>query len=1053
MLIFVARWRLWCITALLVIAGAAAAPAGAQMVAGTKIPTFGATMGVDLKNDQQPYACQFISSTAPGNVLWPGEQADFTFQLVNHSSALLAGQGRVDLIAYGTRGQAGNIWEPDMFRIAVCGSVPIAYHVAAGGFENFTVRPAVPAKLGAYALVVDLGPAGRRFVTVFVRTFKADARPVQYPQLALDLTNVDVLTRLGACPNRMDFGFVAPSDPGFARWFADRCKELDGFQKAHLPIIVEFGAGSFFGPTQPLGRPRPWLDDQGVMTNKPKFDLAWLPAYDGQFKKLVKMFLKRYGWPRGPIIAVKFMNEPWEGVSISGWGADMLRYREIFTALCQATQEARREYGVDVLTGGCDSSTNTWDKLFSDGSEAFLPDLDFCSIHYQGMMAPSTIKAWVDRKGPRGRVRIWDTESWVANTDDRVAAVMATNLSAGYDRAVGVFGGNISQTSDALVRDAQGRPRRVPVTQTWSVAASIGAAEHFIGQRHFKELLFKNGLPWVMVFDGQPDAAGRPDPEDGTVVVVGDIGEEFGHDNVMFRNARGFREIAQRGQLKELQAQLAALPAHAPMATRTGLEQAIRRDENLSGATMTLQADGTRFSLYDFYGNAVAPENGQIVVPLDGRGFFLRGDGQPGSFAALLQAIRTSRVNGIEPLAKQVRDMLSPVDQPDSYFRLDLTNVLNRPVRGTLTVEVAGLKVDPAVQTVAFGPDETKVIRIGVSGPARPDNTYAMKMLFDAGPDGRSAHTEDLHVNQIARRTIKVDGDLSDWKGVLPQTIRTTVDSGPTLAQQAWLPFEKFPRGAAQGFATGYLAYDNANFYFAVKVADATPDGGTLRFATRDDDQYFYPETCQGPQLPAKPGQPVKMETLTWPQGVRRYSYRKAPVLPCGSAPRFDNVQIAFNVLDPSQKALYPCPPGTMPGYIGYQDTDYEYALNKVADQYGGGTEIWRLAVPGMPHKQFYPREPKSPYDGPVQNGQLVVVQGKTMRIEECAIPWTELPEVKKRLDAGQTIKFTFRVNDDHGNGCMELSRDRSVAKHNQLTFHPDWVEHWSNELEFSFQK
>lgn len=58
----------------------------------------------------------------------------------------------------------------------------------------------------------------------------------------------------------------------------------------------------------------------------------------------------------------------------------------------------------------------------------------------------------------------------------------------------------------------------------------------------------------------------------------------------------------------------------------------------------------------------------------------------------------------------------------------------------------------------------------------------------------------------------------------------------------------------------------------------------------------------------------------------------------------------------------------------------------------------------------------------------------------------------KKRLDKGEKIKFSFRVNDNTGVGCMELSKDRSVAKQG-LSFHVDWVEHWANEVEFGFEK
>jgi len=191
---------------------------------------------------------------------------------------------------------------------------------------------------------------------------------------------------------------------------------------------------------------------------------------------------------------------------------------------------------------------------------------------------------------------------------------------------------------------------------------------------------------------------------------------------------------------------------------------------------------------------------------------------------------------------------------------------------------------------------------------------------------------------------------------------------------------------------------------------------------------------------------------LTWPKNVRRYSYRNDPELPSGNFDNHDNIQIAFNVLEEEQKDLYPFPPGTMRGYTNYQCTDYEYALNPVAAKYGGGTEIWRLRAPGMPHKHFFPRQSASPKDGPVKNGQLMITRTGNTRIIEAAIPWSEIPEVKKKMDAHQTIKFSYRVNDNSSNDCMELSKERSVSKING-SFMVDWKLHWANELEFSFEK
>ena len=220
--------------------------------------------------------------------------------------------------------------------------------------------------------------------------------------------------------------------------------------------------------------------------------------------------------------------------------------------MAEAVEDARRDAGVDILIGGTSSTSNALDKLFADGTDTMLKRFDFCSIHYQGMQSSATIKKWVNRKNSlHGRVKIWDTESWVANTDDRVAAVVATNRSAGYDRAMGVYRGNICHTLPQKIRVADGSTKEIEILHAWSVAASIGATQHFIGERKFEELLFKNGLPWVTQFTGLPNEKNIINKEDGTLVVVGDIGEEFGPENVLFRTARGLKEQLHEAELKE----------------------------------------------------------------------------------------------------------------------------------------------------------------------------------------------------------------------------------------------------------------------------------------------------------------------------------------------------------------------------------------------------------------------------------------------------------------------------------------------------------------------
>jgi hypothetical protein len=916
--------------------------------------------------------------------------------------------------------------------------------------------------------------------------------------------------------------------------------------------------------------------------------------------------------------ATNIWNEPWEGISISGWGADSIRLREIFTARAKGVAQARAT-GVQVDNVGCESTTNTLDKLFADGSDTYLKWLDDISIHYQGLAAPALFRKWINRDSPYGRVKVWDTESFAANMDDRFSAVTAMNRAAGYDRVMGIFQGNVATpVSQGPVKLPDGTLRKVTASNVWSQAVAVGAATHFIGDRNLREILFKNGLPWVIVFDALKDKPGS-----GTVVVVGDVGDYYG-DTALFHTVRG---LAEAGEKEKLLAQLDALPADSP--DRPALEKELQTKPLLSGASMTVTDEKHEFELHDVYGNPVPESDGKFTVPLDNRGFYLGTNGAPGSFERLLTALQQARIDGYEPLEIVAHDLLAPVDQKPA-LHLTLTNVLNRPVSGKVTLTLGQLALQ-VPGDLSFQPHEVKEVEVPMTGgAASADNTYPLYVRFDAGGDGFAIHRENLHVNFIARKTIAVDGKLDDWKDILPQPVQSPPDSGPTFTEAAWFPFEKFSTAQQTAGATGYICYDDKNLYFAAKVDDPAPSPGTLRFATRNDDDYFYPEksyeyddaktllekddtwtsptradgalllpgsttersfamwssvagafamdlnlpeggykkvslyfvdpdtnhlgrrineitvadaasgkvlatttvsqygpgnyvslllsgkvrvvfrsktflpaslsgiffdpadnNAPAPATPAaaqvlapdlttrgswagkfgqdgylipgaapKPPAYVKVEFPAiaartehdWPEGVRRYSYRKKPELPFGSAPRFDNVQIAFNVIPEDQKDdMIPNPPGTMPHYSAFHDTDYEYALNPVAPAYGGGTEVWRCLVPGMPRKDFYPRQPASPYDGPVKNAQLAVTQDGGSRIFEVAIPWTEIPLVKKAADAGKTIRFSFRVNLAAGNG-MELAQDRSVSKVNCYAFHPDWVQHWANELEFRFQ-
>jgi len=1022
------------------------ADAPAQMVTGADMPGFAEAFGLKPEQKASAYEVQEVACSVPANVLWPGDKAIFTFRFVNKTDERIRAQGRVYVIEYRTSVRPGDVWVPHVQKVADVGAVPVVVDIPPRGVNTVYVTPDLPERYAAWVLVAELDGLGRSFAAAAVRVPAADPGRVQYPAFALDMPWPHELSietyrlfyRLGVKGCRHGVGYFPTTAPDFDERMQELADQLRHMHEHNITVMLTVGAGS---APQPLGRGRPWLNDDDTLKKGVKEDYVWLPEYDEDFQKWCRIIAGRFGWPKGPVNAMELWNEPWEGVSISGWGADLPRFRELYTRMALGIEQARREDGVDVLIGGACSSTNTRDKLFCDGKDTFLKWLDFVSIHYQPMAADPILEPmWRTRRGKYGPVRVWDTESWVANSEDRVAAVIASMRSQGQERTAGIYDGNVYHMDNKVVN---GRP--VSVVQAWAPAAAVAAAQKLLGQRRFREILFKNGLPWVFVFEGLPrDQGGRlaANPDDGTVVVVGDLRGVYEGDRLLFRSVYGLSNLKRMADVRK---RLESLPPNAAQEQREALQAQLRAAEVMTDGLMTITDAKGEFVLYDFYGNPVRAVGGRIRVPLNGLGYFLRTNGARGSFARLLQAVRSARIEGYEPLDVVVWDMTRRIEQHPTV-RVRLTNILNRPVSGTLSVGLRGLKVVPAVQKLSFRPHETKDLSLRVVG-GRPaaSNTYRFSLTFNAGRDGTAVHSEDLHVNLIARRAIRVDGKLDDWRGVLPQPVSSSEAANASLTEKAWLPFMPVDKGVRSGFASAWLAYDRKGFYFAAKIADSTPYEGSVRFEARDDDAYYYPKVAYEVQDDGT------RKPLVWPDGVRRFSYRKDPDLPSGNGT--DSVQIAFNVIPMEKDRWYTHPPGTMPRYICYACTDYEFALNQVAPRYGGGTEIWRLLAPGMPRKHFYPRQPRAPRDGgPVKSGKLVMRREGNMRIVEAFLPWSEIPDVKKRLDAGQTIKFSYRVNDNQG-PALELAAGRSVSKDNPPAFHNDWTTHWANEVEFAFER
>ena len=964
--------------------------------------------GMSRDDRDKAYTVNQIKSAAPGNVFHPGEKVEVTLQFANLADTPVDATGHIEIVTYSSFTPG---WH-DFFKIdykkeAEVARMPVAVKMDAKGYVDIPLTLPVPERLGGYIAIVELPEMGRRFASAVARVAPvANPGRVQHPTYALDVGHASEAALEAMLPmfQRCGIKAIRVEDGGWSHGHIEnhgkRLEELRGRMKKYLAadITVMLTVAAHGGPWGG----RPFLDDKDEFRNVNERDMAMLPEHDKVFQQWIMEVASENGWPKGPVNAIELWNEPWEGNSISGWGADMLRYREIYEHMALGIVEARGKAGVEVLIGGCSSSMNTDDKLFADGSDKFLKWLDFSSIHYQPLAPWHSLKPeFLNRGHALGPVRIWDTESWMVNVEGLIVGGIASMRASGLERTAGVLHDASYEVSVFKKRTPDGG-QNVNVVHAWNNMAAISAMQNHIGERAFREILFKDGLPWVFVFDGLGG-----DEDDGCVVVMGTFEAMNNPAITLFGNVK-----------------------LAP------------------GATLTLADTDNRFRLYDTFGNVIEPKGGTQVVPLTGQGFIVGTDKSKGSMAALIDAIKAGGIQGVEPVRFEAKDMLARVEN-GSEIRLTVANNINRPVGGTLFVEAEGLEIETPRRDLALGAHERREIAVKVkAGKARADNAYPMTATFD-GKDGKVAHTETLRVNLIAKKTMNIDGDLRDWEDVLPHMASRDGASAAGVTERAWFPFLPFDPGVTEGVAMAYMAYDDDYFYIAARVADTTPDEGGIRFETRDDDSYFYPEVAYRVERDAQ-GNETKRHELKWPEGVRRYTYRKVPDLP--SSTGSDNLQLMFNVVPENEKPMLPHPKGTMPGYIAQACTDYEFAFNKVADKFGGGTEVWRQRAPGIPLKHFYPRQPKAPVDGgPVKEARLVMRHEDNTRVLEAALPWSEIPLVREKMLGKETVKLNFAIN-DNGGSAYELAARRSVSQFNTYARFNLWEGSWATEIEFAFE-
>jgi len=163
-----------------------------------------------------------------------------------------------------------------------------------------------------------------------------------------------------------------------------------------------------------------------------------------------------------------------------------------------------------------------------------------------------------------------------------------------------------------------------------------------------------------------------------------------------FREVHGLKNVEKIGV-----ARARAGRAQTPAETRK-LEAALTAAETLDGGSIMLDDGHGAFRLFDFYGNPLASQDGKIVVPLNGLRLLPPHRRRQG-FVRQAGAMRYARpmCRDMSRSTSPAHDLTAPIESKPE-LRLTLTNILNRPITGKLTLKLGDLTLDGAEQTVAL---------------------------------------------------------------------------------------------------------------------------------------------------------------------------------------------------------------------------------------------------------------------------------------------------------------------------------------------------------------
>jgi len=362
-------------------------------------------------------------------------------------------------------------------------SEPAAVQLAANGAWHKHVEMSCPAT-GPLKVVVNIrtghgtASASRQFGVLFrpAPGFKPDSYFLIDGQ-----GNSDMLALFGAKWVRWELGWGAMEPRKGAFSWAAMDARVDAARRNSLYAIA-------------------------LMSHAPNWAIAWggrvpahrrgdrspSPDHFDDYTNFCAKFAERYG---DVVRAYNVWNEPWEGGSISGYGACGYHYRRLTKALWRGVKSVDQ----DLLVIGNDSAPNIEDNFACE--KGFIEKyVDVGTIHTYTIPALMGQQYGPELMRQYGKP-CWDTESW--QHSHAVVKMHALGIAQGLTK--------VAPFNPRSVMGANG------VTRAGCVYSAL---THFIEDTKFHQEVNPHCLPWMFVFKGEQKNA---------AILFGDLGDDQGN--------------------------------------------------------------------------------------------------------------------------------------------------------------------------------------------------------------------------------------------------------------------------------------------------------------------------------------------------------------------------------------------------------------------------------------------------------------------------------------------------------------------------------------------